>query len=55
MTRTPETVKTIIRSVRMTPGVHGMIKDEAKRLRVTFSSYLRSCAIGSIRRANTEQ
>jgi hypothetical protein len=55
MTQTPETNKTVIRSVRMTPWMFGMIRDEAKRLRITFSSYLRNCAIGSIRRANTER
>jgi hypothetical protein len=50
----PESSFTIIRSVRFTPGMFWMIREEALRRGMTVSSFLRYCAVASIRHAHTE-
>jgi len=52
--RDPESAFSVIRSCRFTPGMLWMIETEAKRLRMTFSSYIRYVATTSIRRAHQE-
>jgi hypothetical protein len=52
--RDSETVKTITRSIRLSPSMLSMISEEARRRRMTFSSYLRFCALSSIRQAHSE-
>lgn len=55
MMRRYEDPKTVIRSIRMSPSMAGVIQEEAKRRRMNVSSYLRFCAVSSIRRAHSEQ
>ena len=49
-----ETLKSITRSIRLSPSILGVIAEEARRRRMTFSSYLRFCALASIRKAHNE-
>jgi hypothetical protein len=53
--RDPEATKSIIRSIRLSPSMAGMIREEAFRRRMNFSSYLRFVATASIRQSHSEQ
>jgi hypothetical protein len=45
----PELVKSIIRSIRLSPSMMAMISDEASKRRMNFSDYIRYAAISVIR------